>query len=71
MDDIQSGSNEKGNSYKFKKVATMTMAEGSFQLYKWHCNIPNLEERDYRKEINTNDTVYPFSRQSHKMVKQT
>lgn len=43
---------------KFKEEPTMIMAKGRFQLNKWHNSIRNLEEKDYGKEINKNDTTY-------------
>ena len=58
VDDIQSGSNEKVDLHKFKQEATMIMAEGHFQLHKWHSNIPDLEEPDPGSECKSNETTY-------------
>ena len=42
-DDLQSGGRQKEELLTFKEEAIKIMAEGGFQLQKWHINIPKVE----------------------------
>ncbi|KAK2557898.1 hypothetical protein P5673_019881 [Acropora cervicornis] len=42
-DDVQSGGRQKEELLTFKEEAIKIMAEGGFQLQKWHINIPKVE----------------------------
>ena len=58
VDDVQSGGEDAEELQRFKREATQIMAEGGFQLHKWHSNIQDLVENGSADDPKASDNTY-------------